>query len=102
MAGPSDAALALVWIRDAVAAGRYFAQEPHFSKRCRERGVQLDDWKHAIASAPACRPYADRAPTQGGSVWSVVGTDLDGDALTVSVEAFLDHLGQRALLITVF
>lgn len=60
------------------------------------------DWKKAIREAISCKPHSGRTPTCGGTNWRVTGPDIDGDELTVAVEAFKDHLGQRTLLITVF
>jgi len=47
-------------------------------------------------------PYVGGAAKMGGSQWRLQGVDLDGVELGVGVEAFLDHLGRRVLLLTVF
>jgi hypothetical protein len=99
--GPGTSAEALAWIQEAVAAGRHLVHAPHFSRRCLERKISLPDWKKAIRDARTCVPYTGRAPTCGGTNWRVTGPDIEGDDLTVGVEAFRDHLGKRALLITV-
>src|SRR5580704_8454808 len=99
--GPKDPAEALTWIQEAVAAGRYLVHEPHFSRRCVQRNVTLPDWKKAVRQARTCISYGGRDSTCGGTNWRLVGPDVDGDDLTVAVEAFRDHLGKRALLITV-
>jgi len=98
--GPISPAEAIGWIQQAVAEGRYFVHEPHFSKRCTQRKVTLPDWKNAIANATKCIAH-DRPPTCGGTAWRVTGPDIEGDELSVGVEAFRDHLGQRVLLVTV-
>jgi hypothetical protein len=100
--GPTTSAEALIWIQEAVAAGRYLVHEPHFSRRCAQRNVSLPDWKKAVREACSCEPYSDRTPTCGGTNWRVTGPDIEGDDLTVGVEAFRDRGGNRALLITVF
>jgi hypothetical protein len=99
--GPTEAKEALEWIREAVAAGRYLTH-PHLWTRCRQRDVSLWEVKQGIRSATTCAPYAERKSTAGGTNWRVTGRTRDGETLTVGVEAFLDHLGRRALLITVF
>jgi len=37
----------------------------------------------------------------GGTAWRVFGRDSDGDPAALGVEAFLDNLGRRILLITI-
>jgi hypothetical protein len=100
--GPKTSAEALAWVQEAVAAGRYLVHEPHFSRRCADRNVSLPDWKKAVREARSCDQYAHRDPTCGGTNWRVTGQDIEGDDLTIAVEAFRDRLGQRVLLITVF
>jgi hypothetical protein len=58
--------------------------------------------KQALRTAATCVPYANRQPTAGGTNWRVTGRTRGDESLTVGVEAFTDHLGKRALLITVF
>ena len=58
--------------------------------------------KRAVALAASCTEYADRTPIADGTSWRVTGPALDGTAMVVGEEAFTDHLGRRALLITVF
>jgi hypothetical protein len=99
--GPEDPAEALAWIQEAVAEGRYAVHEPHFSFRCAERKVALADWKKAIRDARSCVSHPERTPTCGGTNWRVTGPDTEGDDLMIGVERYQDHLGRRALLITV-
>ncbi len=101
MPGPTNAADALIWIQEAIVAGRYLVH-PHFAKRCSDRNVGHREWKHAISKATSCTTYRDRAPSNDGTQWRVIGPDLDGDDLTLGCEAFEDHLGRRVLLMTVF
>jgi hypothetical protein len=76
--------------------------EPHFGKRCQQRKVTLPDWKKAIRLAHTCSPYADRPSSAGGTSWRVTGPDVEGDDLTVAVEAYGTPKDKRALLVTVF
>jgi hypothetical protein len=81
MAGPVSARQALPWIREAMRQGRYLVHPTHFGKRCRERGLSLNDVKHAVERATGCAPYAGREPTQEGTNWRVTGPSIDGDAI---------------------
>jgi hypothetical protein len=99
--GPTTAVDALAWAQEAIAASRYLT-DPHFDRRCRQRGITLRDAQNAIRRASHCAAYAGGTPLAGGTCWRIVGPDLDGEETTVGVEAFEDHLGRRVLLITVF
>jgi hypothetical protein len=101
MAGPRTAAEAIRWAQTAIANAHYLAHEPHFSNQCAKRRVSPSDWRKAIRTARRCKP-SDRPPTCGGTSWLLIGTDLEGDELSVAVEAFADHLGRRILLVTAF
>ena len=46
--------------------------------------------------------YAEGIPRAGGTCWRFSGVDLDGVDLVVGAEVFVDHLGRRVLLLTVF
>ena len=98
--GPTEAAEALRWIQEAVAHGR-FITHPHIQERFVERRISLWELKQAVRAATSCAPY-QRKPTAGGTNWRVTGKTRDGETLAVGAEAFVDHLGRRALLITVF
>lgn len=100
--GPGSIRQALPWIRDALAAGRYAVHEPHFGRRCRQRGLSIQDVKNAIKNATRCEPYADRSPTQDGTNWRVTGPNVDGDSIAVGVEAFETQPDRWVLLITLF
>lgn len=102
MPGPVSARQAIPWVREAVRQGRYLLHEPHFGKRCRERGLNIDDVKHAIEHATSCTPYADRASTQDGTNWRVCGPSIDGPIVAVGVEAFEMAPDRFVLLITLF
>lgn len=100
MPGPKSAAEALVWIQTAVARGKYIV-DAHLLKRARQRNFSVNDVKKIIATATGCVSYRDGVNLAGGTCWRVTGTDLDGNPGKVGVEAYKDHLGKWALLITV-
>jgi hypothetical protein len=100
MAGPKTAQDALVWVKEAMAAGRYIP-DPHFEKRCRQRRYSIFDAKRIAATATRCASYSEATILAGGTAWRVVGTDSDGDPAALGVEAFVDNLGRRVLLITI-
>ena len=96
------AAEALAWIQEAMAQGRYVV-EPHLYRRMEERSITLRDVKRVISKATPCVTYSPEDGSKaGGTSWRVTGSDLSGSPTSVGVEAFTDHLGRRALLITVF
>jgi hypothetical protein len=102
VAGPVTAPEALLWIKDAMASGRYILDTHYLQKRARTRSIPLADVKCAIATATKCVEYKGRQPQAGGTNWRVVGIDTDNDETTVGVEAFKDHLGRRIIVVTVF
>jgi hypothetical protein len=102
MPGPVSPRQALPWIRQALDGGRYFPLEPHFGRRCEERGLGIDDVKHAIKKATRCESYQGRAPSNDGTNWRVLGPSIDGEPIAVGVEAFMGEDGRSALLITLF
>jgi hypothetical protein len=98
--GPAEATEALRWVQEAIAGGRYITH-PHLERRFIQRRITLWELKQAVQRATSCVPY-ERKAIAGGTSWRVVGTTRDGETLTVGIEAFVDHLGRRVLLITVF
>ena len=100
MPGPKTAADALAWIQDAVANSRYIV-DPHFTDQAEARSFSVNDAKKIIATATACIPYPDGPNLAGGTGWRVVGIALDGSSAKVGVEAYRDHLGRWAILITI-
>ena len=90
---------ALKWIQDAVfASPARYTVDTHFYKRMGRRSVTTFDWK----TATTCVAYLEGKPLADGTCWRLLGgKDVDGDDLTIGVEAYEDR-GQRALLITVF
>ena len=55
MPGPKTPQDALVWVKDAMAAGRYIP-DPHFEKRCRQRRFSVFDAKRIAATATTWKP----------------------------------------------
>jgi hypothetical protein len=100
--GPKTAAEALVWIQEAFTAtpARYIV-DPHFQKRCLQRGFSIFDAKKIASTATNCEPYDDGKPLAGGTCWRVGGTALDGMEAKLGVEAFRDHLGRQVIVITI-
>ena len=85
--GPKTAAEALVWVQEAFAAARYIV-DPHFQKRCLQRGYSIFDAKKIASTATYCEAYDDGTPLAGGTYWRVSGTALDGTEAKLGVEAY--------------
>jgi hypothetical protein len=100
MPGPQNSTEALPWIQEAVAKNRYILDQ-HFIDQADARSFSVHDAKKIIATATACIPYPDGPNLAGGTGWRVVGIALDGSSAKVGVEAYKDHLGQWAILITI-
>lgn len=100
MPGPKNAAEALAWIQEAIVKNRYIV-DSHFVDQALARSYGINDAKKVIATATACSPYPDGPNLAGGTGWRVVGIALDGSTAKVGVEAYKDHLGRWAILITI-
>jgi hypothetical protein len=99
---PTIASEALVWTKEAMIAGRYLV-DPHVRKRMVKRAVEWRSIWYAIKNATVCLPYTpDNGDHLGGTSWRVVGADHNSEEITIGVETFVDHLGRRVLLLTVF
>jgi hypothetical protein len=99
---PVTAAEALLWTKEAMLAARYLV-DPHVRKRMAQRAILWRSLWYAIKNASVCLPYVpDEGPHLGGTSWRVIGPDHDGELLNVGVETFVDHLGRRVLLLTIF
>jgi hypothetical protein len=99
---PTAAAEALQWTKEAMAAGRYLV-DPHIRKRMAQRAILWRSLWYALKNATVCKPYApDEGAHVGGTSWRVTGVDHEGDEINVGVETFVDHLGRRVLLLTIF
>lgn len=93
---------ALAWAQEAMREKRYVV-DPHFYKRLQDRNITWRSAWYAIQRATSCVPYEpERGPLAGGTSWRITGTDLSDETTTIGVETFVDHLGRRVLLITVF
>jgi hypothetical protein len=100
--GPKTAVEALQWVQEAITVvpARYIPSN-HIFDQCSARNISIHDAKRAIKSATSCVPY-DGQPENDGTCWRITGPDFEGTETSVGVEAFLDHLGKRAILCTVF
>jgi hypothetical protein len=58
-------------------------------------------WREVRKASHQTLEDLGRRWTSGGTNWRVTGPDSEGEELTIGVEAYQDHLGRRALLITV-
>ena len=92
---------ALVAARKAVENRRFFISD-HAALRSGQRKITVFDMKHVVHTATDCTPYPDGIPRAGGTCWRLSGTDLDGDDATLGIELVHDHLGNCAVVITVF
>jgi hypothetical protein len=99
---PSTPKEALVWAKEALLAKRYII-DPHFQSRLGQRGIAWRSAWYAIQRATSCVAYVrDGGSLAGGTTWRIKGTDLSEEEVTLGVETFIDHLGRRLLLVTVF
>jgi hypothetical protein len=56
-----------------------------------------------LATATRVLPYEpERGPLAGGTSWRIFGEDFQGEETAIGVETFVDHTGERVLIITVF
>lgn len=100
MPGPLTEKEALEWVAEVLAAGRYLL-DPHFLDRCEERSFSRRDWQNVVETATSCVAYRKWKPLHGGTSWRLVGITIDGDGAAIGFEAYQDHMGRRALLITI-
>jgi hypothetical protein len=101
-APPTVAYEALVWTKEAMIAGRYLV-DPHVRKRMVQRSIEWRSLWYAIKNATVCLPYLpDDGAHLGGTSWRIIGLDHNSEEITLGVETFVDHLGRRVLLLTVF
>lgn len=99
---PTTAAEALVWAQEAMVARRYIV-DSHVYLRKHQRNITDRSIWYAIKNATDCKPYE---PENGllteGTAWRITGPDHDEEMTSVGVETFVDHLGRRLMIITVF
>jgi hypothetical protein len=48
------------------------------------------------------RPIRKAFPRFGGTCWRVTGPSLDEIATAIGVEVYVNHLGKRLVIVTVF
>jgi hypothetical protein len=101
VASPSTAVEALSWAREALGSGRYWVVD-HAGDRQRQRGVTAADMKSVIKNATDCEAYREGIPRFGGTCWRVTGPSLDEITTSIGVEVYVDHLGKRMVIATVF
>lgn len=101
---PRTATDALAWAQEAmVSTPRRYLLDTHVYRRMRDRNITDRSIWYAIKNATSCAPYV---PESGlltdGTAWRITGLDHEQEETSVGVEAFVDHLGRRLLIITVF
>lgn len=98
---PEDA---LAWAQAAMTSTpRRYLIDTHVYGRLAQRQMTDRSIWFAIKNATTCSPYSpDRPLLTDGTSWRITGPDHEGDATSVGVETFVDHLGNRLLIITVF
>jgi hypothetical protein len=101
---PATPEEALAWAQEAmVSTPRRYLLDTHVYIRMRERNVSDRSIWYAIKNATQCEPYVpDRGQLTDGTAWRITGPDHEGEKTSVGVETFIDHLGRRLLIITVF
>lgn len=101
---PKTSAEALAWAQEAMTSTpRRYLMDTHVYRRLSDRNITERSIWFAIKNATACITYVpDRGLLTDGTAWRITGPDHEGDETSVGVETFLDHLGRRLLIITVF
>jgi hypothetical protein len=101
MPGPPTEREALVWIRDAMDAGRYELSYHYSAERRDLRAIDVQDVHAAVKSAARIESY-DGTPRRGGTCWRVFGPDVDEvRTIAIGFEAFLDKRRRRVVIVTV-
>ncbi len=99
---PKTAAEALVWAQEAMIARRYIV-DAHAYLRKHQRNITDRSVWYAIKNATDCKPYEpENGPLTDGTAWRIIGPDHEEEKTSVGVETFVDHLGRRLMIITVF
>jgi hypothetical protein len=98
---PEDA---LAWAQAAmVASPRRVIFDSHAYQRMSKRRISDRSIWYAIKNATTCEVYAPERPLlTDGTSWRISGPDHEGEVTVVGVETFVDHLGRRLLIVTVF
>jgi hypothetical protein len=74
----------------------------HARDRQRQRGVTAADMRSVIKNATDCEAYREGIARFGGTCWRVTGPSLDEITTSIGVEVYVDHLGKRMVIATVF
>jgi hypothetical protein len=82
-------------------SGRYWVVD-HARDRQRQRGITVADMKSIIKKATSCEAYPDGIPRFSGTCWRMAGPSLDEITTAIGVEVYVDHLGKRLIVVTVF
>jgi len=101
---PTNPTDALLWAQEAIASNpRRCILDVHIYKRLRQRHISERSIWTVIRGARSCVPYVpERGPLANGTSWRITGPDDEGEKTSVGVETFVDHLGRRLLVITIF
>src|SRR4051794_11082636 len=101
---PRSAAEALAWAQEAMTSKpRRYLFDTHVYLRMHDRNVSDRSIWYAIKNATICVTYMpDHGQLTDGTAWRITGPDHEGEETSVGVETFVDHLGRRLMIITVF
>ncbi|MBI4956095.1 MAG: hypothetical protein HY908_29010 [Myxococcales bacterium] len=105
MAGPPRTPEdALAWAKAAmISVPRRYIIDGHVYTRLAQRRMTDRSIWFTIKNATICAAYVpDRPCLTDGTSWRITGPDEDDEPTSVGVETFVDHLGERLLIITVF
>jgi hypothetical protein len=76
--------------------------DTHVYLRLHDRNMTDRSIRFAIKNATSCVPYIPKRQLTDGTPWRITGVDHEGTTTSVGVETFLDHLGRRLMIVTVF
>lgn len=101
---PKTAAEALAWAREAmVSKPRRYLFDTHVYLRMHDRNISDRSIWYALKNATSCKEYVpEKGRLTDSTAWRITGADHEGVETSVGVETFVDHLGRRMLIITVF
>lgn len=101
---PKSPEEALAWAQAAMTSSpRRYLIDTHVYIRLAQRQMTDRSIWYAIKNATTCSSYLpDRPLLTDGTSWRITGLDHEGVSTSVGVETFVDHLGNRLLIITVF
>ena len=77
--------------------------DSHVYIRMAQRSITERSIWYAIKNAASCIAYTpDDGQLTSGTAWRITGPDHDGEDTSVGVECFVDQMGKRLLILTVF